>query len=551
MILYKKILLLLLLAFVSNIVVAQNDNDEIYSNFERNYNELLQSYYIKQNAKNRNQKFFTPTYNSHTAKETSDGEFQQRLKQIPSCVPLVYNNIVRNHIIYYVDRIGERVGIMLGISKYYFPIFENILDAYGVPSDLKYLVVIESAFNPRAVSRAGATGLWQFMYATGRTYDLRVNSVVDDRRDVVKSTIAAAKYLNDLYSIYRDWSLVLAAYNCGPGNVNKAIKRSGKKSFWEIYDYLPKETRNYVPAFIAATYVMNHADKHGIRPIELTRPLDLINDTINVSKDIYFGQIEKVMGISVEQIRDMNPQYKMDYIPGSLGEYYLRLPLKDIETFIELEDSISNTDKEKYNPNNLLSNDGISSVTYSNDSTQIVYVTKTIMHKVQKRDSWSSIARRYAVTVSDLRKWNKRVKTNKLRKGTLLSVKQKVAVEKKKYIPPTESENRSIVEESITAADNANNQQEQTVVVSTQMDNCSSQQTTKPNKTIKQNKRSTQKTNSKEKKNKEQFHTVKGGETISKIASKYNTSESQILKANGLNQKTAKKIRPGQKLKIK
>ncbi len=316
MTLYKKILLLLIAAISLQVVVAQND-DEIYSNFERNYNELLQSYYMKTNEKQNNQNYSGTTYGRKKASELTDDEIKNRLKVIPSCVPLVYNSVVRNHIVYYIDRIGDRVGVMLGVSKYYFPIFENILDAYGVPSDLKYLVVIESAFNPKAVSRAGATGLWQFMYATGRNYDLRVNSIVDDRRDPIKSTIAAAQYLKDLYSIYHDWSLVLAAYNCGPGNVNKAIKRSGENDFWQIYSYLPKETRNYVPAFIAATYAMNYADKHGICAANLSKPLDLINDTVNVSRDIYFGQIEKVLGISIDQIKEMNPQYKMNYIPGT------------------------------------------------------------------------------------------------------------------------------------------------------------------------------------------------------------------------------------------
>ena len=551
MIRYKITLILLIAALLPQVVSAQKDDDEIYSNFERNYNELLGSYYIKSNEKLNNQTYEGTTYGNHKASEVSDEEYQRRLKAIPSCVPLVYNSVVRNHIIYYIDRIGDRVGVMLGISKYYFPIFENILDAYGVPSDLKYLVVIESAFNPKAISRAGASGLWQFMYATGKTYGLRENSIVDDRRDPIKSTIAAARYLKDLYSIYQDWSLVLAAYNCGPGNVNKAIKRSGKNNFWKIYSYLPKETRNYVPAFIAATYAMNYADKHNIYPAGLTKPLDLINDTVNVSKDIYFGQIEKVMGLPIDEIREMNPQYKMDYIPGSLGTYSLRLPFKDIDTFIELEDSISNTDKEKYNPTNLFNGGNLVSVPSSDSTSETVYVTKTFTHKVQGRDSWSSIAKRYGVSVSDLRGWNKKVKTNKLRKGTLLTIKQHVAVEKKKYIPPQNTnEQERMVQEPITAADNGNNQQTKTEITEAA-----------PNKTADNNiktqtkntKTATQSNNNAKNKNKKQpakTHMVKSGETIAKIAAKYKVSEAQIMKANGLNQNTAKKIQPGQKIKI-
>ncbi len=534
---YKYIVLSLIVFFCVGNVLAQSDGSEVYSNFERNYNTLLQSYYIKTNEKLHHRSYSGTTYGNHLAKETSDEEYQRRLKQLPSPVPLVYNSIVKNHIVYYIDRIGDRVGVMLGLSKYYFPIFENILDSYGVPSELKYLVVIESAFNPKAVSKAGATGLWQFMYSTGRIYDLKVNSIIDDRQDVIKSTVAAAKYLKDLYSIYHDWSLVLAAYNCGPGNVNKAMKRSGKKDFWDIYSFLPKETRNYVPAFIAATYAMNYADKHRIYPQELSRPLDLINDTVIVSKDIYFGQIEKVMGISVEQLESMNPQYKMSYIPGSLGNYALRLPFSEVERFIELEDSISKTDKGRYNPYNLTQGGSLETIQSDDGTTQTVYVTKTFTHKCRTNDSWSSIAKRYGVSVSDLRSWNKKIKTSRLRKGTILNIKQRVAVEKKKYIPQDTQEKESIVQEAITSAENENNQVEKI--------------------TPKTNEKSTatqQYSNHKNKKNINTStitHTVKAGETISKIAIKYKVSENQILKANGLNQQTARKIRPGQKLKIK
>lgn len=441
-----------------SVFAQNNEKEEEYLNFERNYNELLQSYYIKSNEKLLNERFpssaFMPT--STTGSSTPDEVYRQRLNSIPSAVKLVYNGQVRNHIVYYLDRMNRSVGLMLGLSKYYFPIFEDILDSYGVPSELKYLVVIESAFRPKAVSKAGATGLWQFMYATGRTYDLRVNSIVDDRCDPIKSTIAAAKFLKNLYGIYGDWSLVLAAYNCGPGNVNKAMKRSGKNDFWEIYDFLPKETRNYVPAYIAATYVMNFYQEHGIRPVELTRPLDLITDTVVVNKDIYFGQIQDVMNISVEELKDLNPQYKMDYIPGTQDKYSLRLPLKYVETFIEMEDSISNCNIEKYRPELTKKDDSISSIA-------TVMVDKTIYHKVRKNETWSSIARRYGVSVSDLRKWNSKIKKNKLQKGTLIAVKTKVAVAKENVIEKDEAEKSSSFDrDEMLEANNSASQQELT-----------------------------------------------------------------------------------------
>ncbi|MBQ0112316.1 MAG: transglycosylase SLT domain-containing protein [Bacteroidales bacterium] len=587
MIRFKKIIIsLIVLSTCFSVFAQNNEREEEYLNFERNYNELLQSYYIKSNEKLLNERFpssaFMPT--STTGSSTPDEVYRQRLNSIPSAVKLVYNSQVRNHIVYYLDRMNRSVGLMLGLSKYYFPIFEDILDSYGVPSELKYLVVIESAFRPKAVSKAGATGLWQFMYATGRTYDLRVNSIVDDRCDPIKSTIAAAKFLKNLYGIYGDWSLVLAAYNCGPGNVNKAMKRSGKNDFWEIYDFLPKETRNYVPAYIAATYVMNFYQEHGIRPVELTRPLDLVTDTVVVNKDIYFGQIQDVMNISVEELKDLNPQYKMDYIPGTQDKYSLRLPLKYVETFIEMEDSISNCNIEKYRPELAKKDDSLSS------STTTVMVDKTIYHKVRKNENWSSIARRYGVSVSDLRKWNSKIKKNKLQKGTLIAVKTKVAVAKENVIEKDEAEkSSSFAKDEMLEANSSASQQELTtskqkadkinskvssnkkVEVSTKQsaqedkskkqDNTSKKQETPSKKqdTSSNEKQDTKKTNAKQETNSKakgkndtsKTHTIKSGETISAIAKKYNISEQKLMKLNGLNDQSVKKIRPGQKLKLK
>jgi membrane-bound lytic murein transglycosylase D len=348
----NKAIYLIFLMFLGVSLSAQDiDNTEFFTQFERNYDSLLHRYYVRQNSK-----FLTQRYNSNNqtysprikVADLPDSVIANRLRKIPSAIELTYNDKVRSHIIYYVDKIGDRVGVMLGLSKYYFPIFENILDKAGVPEDLKYLVIIESALNPTAVSRAGATGLWQFMHSTGKMYDLRINSVIDDRRDPIKATYAAARYLRDLYKIYGDWTLALAAYNCGPGNVNKAIRRSGKDTFWGMYDYLPRETRGYVPAYIAAVYAMTYYQEHGIEIERISKPLHLISDTVMLSKDIHFKQIEEVMNISIEELREMNPQYKMDMIPGSQDKYSLKLPLTYINDFISLEDSISNYKKEEY-----------------------------------------------------------------------------------------------------------------------------------------------------------------------------------------------------------
>lgn len=553
---YKKIILLFVSIITCTCLSAQNiDNEEDIISFDRNYDNLLQSYYMKTNEKILNERFPSTSSMpiSSSAKSVSDETYRQRLNSIPSAVKLVYNNTVRSHIIYYLDKRSHSVSVMLGVSQYYFPIFENILDSYGVPSELKYLVMIESAFNPKAVSRAGATGLWQFMYATGRTYDLRVNSVVDDRRDPIKSTIAAAKFLRDLYHIYNDWSLVLAAYNCGPGNVNKAIKRSGKNDFWELYNYLPKETRNYVPAYIAATYVMNFYQEHGIKPMSLTQPLDLITDTVMVNKDIYFGQIEDVLKVSTDEIKGLNPQYKMDYIPGTQDKYALRLPLTYINDFIEMEDSISNCNIEKYRPE-LAKKETI-------EDSNTIYVNKTIYHKVKRNETWSSIARRYDVSVSELRGWNKKIKKNKLQKGALLAINTKVAVNKTTVIDKDEDEKSSAFSQDEMVEANSSNSQEEVTTNTKKVDKINTstsnkkvefakQESKKQNEEIKKDNGRNAKQNA-EKKKSNKTHTVQSGETIAAIAKKHGMSEKELLKLNGLNEKSARKIRPGQKLKLK
>lgn len=550
----RNIYILFLLVSFSIAAFAQQKKESEYLNYENNYNDLLQSYYIQMNEKLLNERFAKSEYASSSAASASlvaDEVYERRLKSLPSAVELTYNQQVRNHIIYYLDRMHRSVGVMLGLSKYYFPLFEDILDKHGVPTDLKYLVMIESAFNPKAVSRAGATGLWQFMYATGRMYDLRENSVIDDRRDPIRATEAAAKFLKDLYNIYNDWQLVLAAYNCGPGNVNKAIKRSGGKTFWEIYDFLPRETRNYVPAFISAVYVMNFYYEHGIKPVELTQPLALLNDTVIVNKDVYFGQISSLLNVSVEEIESLNPQYKMSFIPGTQDRYSLKLPLKYIDQYIELEDSIANFELEKYRKDLMKNSDG--------DST--VYITKTIYHKVKKGEGWTSIARRYGKTVSELRACNRKIKKNKLKPGTLLAIKQKVAVEKEKIIEKDDTENKSSFEQNeIVEANNSDNQietvkkeEKKTNKENIKNKNTDKKENVKKDNTKKENnkKDNTKKDDKKNTKKQSQSHSVKSGETLSSIAKKYGTTEQKLMKLNGLNKKSANKLKVGQKIKVK
>jgi membrane-bound lytic murein transglycosylase D len=252
---------------------------------------------------------------------------------------LPYNDIVRKYIDQYTNKQRSSVAYMLGAGNFYVPIFEEVLDKYGLPLELKFLPVIESALNPVAKSKVGATGLWQFMLATGQRYGLEVNSLVDDRCDPIKSSDAAARFLKDLYKIYGDWSLVIAAYNCGPGNVNKAIRRAGGvKDYWQIYPYLPSETRGYVPAFIAANYIMNYYCEHNICPMSTKIPI--ATDTVVVTRDVHIDQIIAYCNIEKESIKSLNPQYKTNIIPGSSEPRVLRMTQQAILEFTENEDSI-------------------------------------------------------------------------------------------------------------------------------------------------------------------------------------------------------------------
>ena len=273
----------------------------------------------------------------------SDEVIAERLSRMNTAIEMPFNNIVRQFIDRYTSRMRRSVSAWLGTQNFYMPIFEQALESYNVPMELKYLPIIESALNPKAVSRVGATGLWQFMLATGKQYGLRVNSLVDDRRDPIRSSYAAAKYLRDLYRIFGDWTLAIAAYNCGPENVNKAIRRSGgSMDYWKIYPYLPSETRGYVPAFIAANYVMNYYCDHNICPLLTNLPER--TDTVVVNQNVSLASISKFCDIDISMLRDLNPQYRRDLVNGLSEPSTIRMPLAAINRFVEQEDSILNYD---------------------------------------------------------------------------------------------------------------------------------------------------------------------------------------------------------------
>ena len=280
-----------------------------------------------------NMRDVNPTY--------SKEDYVDRLSRIPSIMEMAHNDVVQKFIDRYSGRLRHSISYMLGASNFYMPIFEEALETYQLPLELKYLPIIESALNPKAVSRVGATGLWQFMLTTGKQYGLQVNSLVDERRDPVKASYAAARYLSDLYKIFGDWNLVIAAYNCGPANINKAIHRAnGEKDYWQIYPYLPKETRGYVPAFIAANYIMTYYSLHNICP--MTTRLPAKSDTVMVKRNVHLEQVAEVLGLNIDLLRSLNPMYRRDIIPGATELSPIRLPQTETGRFIDLQDSICN-----------------------------------------------------------------------------------------------------------------------------------------------------------------------------------------------------------------
>ena len=377
------------------------DNAIVYpESMEADLNNLLTDWYMQQYAVVDD----SCLVNSVNV-DYPDSVYIRKLSQLPTVIEMSYNSVVRRYIDMYVQKRRALVENLLGLSTYYMPIFEEALEREGLPLELKYLPIIESALNPSAVSRAGASGLWQFMLNTGKIYGLESNSLVDERRDPIKATWAAARYLKDMYAIYQDWNLVIAAYNCGPGTINKAIRRAGGKTdYWEIYNYLPKETRGYVPAFIAANYVMTYYCKHNICPMETNIPD--ATDTIQVNRNLHFEQITDVCGIGMDEVKSLNPQYKKNIIPGDSKPQTLRLPINYISTFIDSQDTIyAHRSAELFKNRRTVSvantrNTARSSKGKSSSQGNVTY------HRIRNGETLSTIARKYGVTVSQIKSWN-------------------------------------------------------------------------------------------------------------------------------------------------
>ena len=435
----------------------------------------------------------------------SDEVYTQRISKIQSPMALVYNQQVREYIDMYALRKRGLTERVMGLAQLYFPLFEQTLDQNDLPLEFKYLSIVESALNPVAKSRVGATGLWQFMLQTGKLYNLKVNSYVDERRDPVKSTQAACEYFKNMYSIYHDWLLVIASYNCGAGNVNKAIARSGgKRNFWEISRYLPAETRGYVPAFIAVTYLMNYSAEHNLNAVPPVISF-YEADTVLVDQQVSLRDVAEVIDVPLDMLTYLNPLYKRGVIPESDEPQVLRLPTNKINTYLTRLDKIFTPGPQP-------------DMTASVESPLTDYITKQIKkyHTVKKGEHLSSIADRYNCSINDIKRWNK-FKGTRLYKGQRLtvyvSVKQKsqATASKKSGTPDVKT-----VDTSLAAAKSASGKKN-----GAGYDSSGSKYT---------------------------WHVVQKGDTLYSIAKRYEGTIDEIKSLNNLN---SNQLKPGTKLRVK
>ena len=463
-------------------------DDEISIDHEYSVEEidsLLNIYYI-QKSMDGNEFNFESVEGDSLVSHVPDSVYIQRLKKMNSFIPVEFNKFVKNSIILYTEKLKTTPKI-LGLATYYVPIIEEILDEYDLPKELKAMAVIESAFNPKAVSRARAKGMWQFMYSTAKRYGLTMNSFVEERYDPIKSCRAAAQYMKDSYMIFGDWSLAIASYNCGTGNVSKAIRRSGgKRDFWSIYPYLPRETRGYFPAFIAALYTLQYYGEHNITPAPISLPAHV--DTFHVNKMLHFKQISEVIGIPEEQLRDLNPQYVHDIVPGIEREYILNIPHNYTNAFAEHEEEIY-----KYKDSVFFSTVAIKKIKETGGSDG-----QRIVHKVKSGETLGGIARRYHTTVTSIKNWNG-LRSNTIRVGQRLYIYG--AAGSGSSSASTKSASQVVKESNTQSSDGY------------------------------------------------EIYIVKKGDTLGKIASAHGVSLSKIYSLNNLT--STSKIYPGMKIRIK
>lgn len=522
-----------------NILLGQKDTtkidttlteDEIFQSQQiQNMDSLLNLWYIKCELSNKNSTL-SQLKDDTTAYDNNDSMMSQRLSQIVTAVPMAYNDRVKRFIELYSVQRKRSSSAILGLAQYYYPWMKEIFDKYDVPEELIYVTIIESGLNTNAVSPVGATGIWQFMYSTGKLYGLDVNTFVDDRRDPYKATDAAARHFRDLYNIFNDWGLAISAYNCGAGNVRKAIQRSGGKTdFWGVYKFLPQETQNYFPAFIGAYYMMTYHHLYGIEPASIAIPSTV--DTVMVSKEMNFAQIAAVLNININEIKTLNPQYKRQIIPAYTESYPLRLRSNDIIRFIAMEDSIHNYHYNDYfTPTKILESAPAQNVNAIAQTT-----TKTVPNNkyyyVKSGDNLSKISNRYGLSVNELKSMNH------LRSNTVC-VNQKLLVSRgtktiqvKTSSPETSSAqlaNKSSFNKNNNTSLADNNQSSDTIVTKPATSKIKPIQAAQPKPIA--------------------TYVVKKGDTLTSIAQRYGADAELIADYNKIQNKNTLKV--GQKIVI-
>lgn len=504
---------------VLDLKTSITDSAIVYpESFEADTQKLLESWFIKNYTASDNR------YATEPDVDVSDEEMVKRLSALPTVIEMPYNQIVRSYIDRYTKKGRAQIAAVLGLSLYYMPIFEQALEEQGLPLELKYLPIIESGLNPNAVSKHGATGLWQFMLGTAKGLGLEVTSLVDERRDPYVASERAASYLKDLYATYGDWSLAIAAYNCGPGNVNKAIRRAGGEAkdhdFWSIYNYLSPETRGYVPMFIAANYVMTYYPEHNISPVLPVKPL--VMDTLQVANRVHFNQISKVLDIPVEELRILNPQFRADVIPGTPeSPYTLILPSQQIHAYLMSEKEIHNFEPDKYGQRGtvdpgevpadaMLAVEGTEVWPDDMGEADVAFAAtqgkaSVIMHKVVAGESLASIAEQYGVTPAEIKASNN-LRRNAVRVGQQLRI--------------STSSPQAVMETTVAAV-------------------------TGKSKASASKSKSKAKTQTK--KSGPITHKLRNGESLSSLSKKYGVSIAEIKKANGM---TNDNLRAGKTIKI-
>ena len=460
---------------------------------------LLSIWYLHRQARSSEEGAAVDMDSVHFTSNVPDQVMIDRLEKMNAFFTLPYNETVKNYMILYSERMPRKMSHILGLCSYYMPIFEETFVRYGLPVELKYVAIIESALNPLAVSRAGATGMWQFMYNTAKSYGLEIDSYVDERKDPFASVDAAARYLKDAYAIFGDWSLAISSYNCGSGNVNKAIKRSGSRDFWSIYPYLPKETRGYVPAMVGAMYAVNYAKEYGLEPSPVVMPA--YTDTFHIHKNLHFRQIEELIGLPVGDLRDLNPQYYRDIVPGSQGDYILRLPYNYSAAFIDVQDTVYN-----HRAKEIFSGVDVDRYGNSGEGPSVSHGTATgttwVYYKVKNGDSLGKIASKYHTSVNQLKSWNGL-------KSTTIRVGQSLKVGKKATYSTTSSSSSGKSSSSGSGKSSSSSSSSSSGGYTT--------------------------------------YTVKSGDTLYKIASNYpGVTAADIMKYNNISEN----IHPGDKLKI-